>query len=105
MTVQFMEYRLFHFLWRAMGFPHHIYDVLKIHAFVKAKLLAARRRLQRRRQLVHAPHFLDDDGQRGAVALGEGGLDAVDDGAHGAVADRLCVLRDGPRFVILGMRK
>jgi hypothetical protein len=86
-----------------MGLLHHIYDALEIHAFAKVKLLAVCRRLQRRRQVVHLPYFLDGDLQRGAVALGEAGRDA-DYGAI-AVADRLCVVRDGPRFVILGTRK
>jgi hypothetical protein len=104
-AVQFMEYRLIHFLGRAMGLLHHIYGFLVKHALAKAKLLAARRHLQRRRQVVHPPHFLDGDGQRGTVALGEAGLDAADGGVDGAVADALCVVRDGPRFVILGTRK
>jgi hypothetical protein len=39
------------------------------------------------------------------VALGETDLVALDDGIHGAVADRLCVVHDGPRVVILGTRK
>lgn len=37
---------------------------------------------------------------------GEAGLDAVDDGFDIGLADRrFVVLRDGPRFVILGTRK
>jgi hypothetical protein len=38
------------------------------------------------------------------VTLGESGQDAVDDRIHGAVANRLCIVRDGPRFVIFGTR-
>jgi hypothetical protein len=104
-AVQFMEYRFFHFLWRAMSLLHHIYGVFKKHTLAKSELLAARRLAQRRPQVGHPPHFLDSDRQRGALALGEGGPDAVDDDVIGAVADGLCVVRDGPRFVILGTRK
>lgn len=88
-----------------MALLHHIYGFLEKHTIAKTKLLAARRLPQDRRQIVHPPHFLDDDGQRGAVALGEGGLIALDDSNHGAVAERLCVVRDGPRVVFFGTRK
>jgi hypothetical protein len=39
------------------------------------------------------------------LAPGDTGLDALDDGIHGAVADRLCVVRDGPRVVIFDAQK
>jgi hypothetical protein len=39
------------------------------------------------------------------VAPGETGLDALDDGIDGAVADRVGVVLDGPRVVIFGTRK
>lgn len=106
MAVQFMEDRLFHFVGHAMGLLHYIYDVFQKHALAKVKPLAAHRRLQHRRQVApHHHHFLNGDGQRSAVALGESGLDTVDDGNHGAVADRVGVVRDGPRVVIFGTRK
>jgi hypothetical protein len=62
--------------------------------------------LQRRRQVVHPPYWLDADGEDATGAFSKGGLDAVDDGGEIGVADRrFVVLRDGPRFVIFGTRK
>lgn len=89
-----------------MGLLHHIHYVFKKHALAKlAHLLAVAGFLQRRRQILHVPQFLDADGQCGHVGGGEGSLHALDDGVDGSVTNRLCFTRDGPRVVLLGTRE
>lgn len=84
----------------------YVYDVVVKHALAKVQLLAPCRLLKRRRPVAHPPHWLDADGQGGAGALGEGSLDASDDGAGVGAADQsFIVLRDGPRMFILGTHK